>query len=239
MWSEGTITSVECGNHHQCVVGEPSPVWSVGHIMIHITQFTALEKSINEPLEKSINELEEKFCEVVLAIQVDCKCVDIKDIKICLTLIPTVMKQEHVAFLMKHKQDIAHASSVIEIITLLNLYWDWFNYGLLERLVEQFGCNQTKVLMKQFVRDMKAFMDNTKLADFMCIWMGREEVPPGFSNLIVRHGLDPKQITLRQVDDFRKDFCPQYSLHQVVLIFRSVHRGAEVKVMNSLMFNHS
>ena len=136
--------------------------------MIHFTQFTALEKSINEPLEKSINELEEKFLEVVLAIQLDCKCVDIRDIKICLTLIP----QEHKSFLMKHTQDIAHASSVIEIITLLNCYWDCFNYGLLERLVEQFGCNQTKYLMKQFVRDVNVFMENTKLADFMCICRG-------------------------------------------------------------------
>ena len=186
--------------------------------MIHFTQFTALEKSINE--------LEEKFLEVVRVIQVDCEYVDIRDIKTYVTLIPAVMKQEHVAFLMKHKQDIAQASSVIEIITLLNLYWDCFNYGLLEHLVEKCGRNQTKELMKQFVRDMKAFMKETKLADFMRIWRGREEVPPGFSKLIARHGLDPKQTTLRQVDHFRKDFCQHYSLHQMVLIFRSVHPGS-------------
>ena len=163
---------------------------------------------------------------MVQAIQVDCKSLDISDIKIYLTLIPTVMKQDHISFLMKHKQDIAHANSVIEIITLLNLYWDCFNYGLLEHLEVKCGCNQTKQLMEQFVRDVNAFMENTKLADFMGIWKGREEVPPDFNQLVVRHGLDPKQTTLCQVEQFRKDFCQHYSLHQVVLIFRSVRPGS-------------
>ena len=212
MWSEGTNTSVVLGTYHH-------------------DSFTALEKSINE--------LEENFLEVVRVIQVDCEYVDVRRIKTYVTLIPAVMRQEHVAFLMKHKQDINQASSVSEIIMLLNLYWDCFNYGLLEHLVEKCGCNKTKQLMEQFVRDVNAFMDNTKLADFMRICRGREEVPLGFRQLIVRHGLDPKQTTLRQVDHFRKVFCPQYSLHQMVLILRSVHRGAEVKVMNSLTFNHS
>ena len=92
--------------------------------------------------------------------------------------------------------------------------------------MEKYGCNQTKQLMEQFVRDVNAFMENTKLADFMGIWKGREEVPPGFSQLVVRHGLDPKQTTLCQVEQFRKDFCQHYSLHQVVLIFRSVRPGS-------------
>ena len=190
--------------------------------MIYYTQFTVLERSIKE--------LEEKFLKVVRAIQVDCTFLDINDIKIYLTLIPTVMKQDHISFLTKHNQDIAHASSVIEIILLLNLYWDCFNYGLLEHLVDKCGRNQTKQLMEQFAQDVKAFMKETKLADFMCIWKGREEVPPGFSQLVVRHGLDPKQTTLCQVEQFRKDFCQHYSLHQVVLIFRNVHPGS-VKVV--------
>ena len=163
---------------------------------------------------------------MVLAIQVDCETVNIKDIKTYVTLIPALIKNEHIAFLMKHKQDINQASSVNEIITLLNLYWNCFNYCLLEHLVEKCGRNQTKELMKQFVRDMKAFMKETKLADFMRIWKGREEVPPGFSKLIARHGLDPKQTTLLQMDDFRKDFCQHYSLHQVVLIFKSAYFGS-------------
>ena len=177
-------------------------------------------------LVKSIKKLEEKFLEVVQAFVVDCNSLDINKLKICLTLLPTVMRQDHISFLMKHKQCIDHASSVIEIITLLNWYWDWFNYGLLEHLVVKYGCNQTKHLMEQFVRDVNVFMENTKLADFMYIWKGREEVPPGFSQLVVRHGLDPKQTTLCQVEQFRKDFCQHYSLHQVVLIFRSVHPGS-------------
>ncbi|KAL5473065.1 hypothetical protein EMCRGX_G027506 [Ephydatia muelleri] len=199
---------------------------------VHHNQRPTLAEAIscfpspNPVLERSIKELEEKFLKVVRAIQVDCTFLDINDIKIYLTLIPTVMKQDHISFLMKHNQDIARASSVIEIILLLNLYWDCFNYGLLEHLVEKCGCNQTKQLMEQFAQDVKAFMKETKLADFMCIWKGREEVPPGFSQLVVRHGLDPKQTTLCQVEQFRKDFCQHYSLHQVVLIFRSVHPGS-------------
>ena len=186
--------------------------------MISLIQFAALEKSIKE--------LEKKLPHVVQAIQEDCECVDIKKIKINVTLVPAVMKQELKSFLLEHKQAIAQASSVIEIIILLNLYWDCFNYGLLEHLVETYGRQQTKCLMEQFVQDVKAFMKETKLADFMRIWKGRKDVPPGFSELIVRHGLDPDKITLSHLDDFRKEFCPEYSLNQVVLILRSVHSGS-------------
>lgn len=55
---------------------------------------------------------------------------------------------------------------------------------------------------------------------------GREEVPPGFSQLIVHHGLDPEQSTLSDLDDFRKQFCQHCSLCHVVLMFRSVHFGS-------------
>ena len=156
----------------------------------------------------------------------DCGYVKIEDVKLCVTLIPTVIKEEHKSFLKEHNKDIAQASSAIEIITLLNSYWDCFNYGLLEHLVEKCGRNHTKRLMEQFVRDVNSFMENTKLADFMHIWKGRKEVPPGFSELTVRQGLDPNQTTLHQVDQFRKDFCQHYSLHQVVLIFKSVDSGS-------------
>ena len=185
--------------------------------MIHFTLFTALQQSIKE--------LEEKFMEVVRVIEVDCKGVDISDIRRYVTLIPAVMKSEHKAFLKEHHQYIARASSVSEIITLLNLYWDCFNYGLLELLVEKFGCKETKQLMSVFDKAVNRFMDNTTLADLMCLWRGRMEVPHGFIEMITYHELNSKQATLRLVIDFRTKYCQQYSLHQVVLIFRSVHSG--------------
>ena len=175
-------------------------------------------------------QLEKKFLEVVRAIQVDCKSVDINDIKIYVTCIPSVIKQEHISFLKENQPYIAKASCLIDIITFLNLYWDCFNYGILEHLVNNCGCTQTKQLMEQFVRDVKQFLKETKLADFMRISRGRKDVPPGFSQLIVRHEFDPEQKTLSYLDDFRKEFCQNYSLHQMVLIFRSMLSGSVVVV---------
>ena len=177
-------------------------------------------------LEMSIKELESNFLKVVLACQVDCECVDIKTIKTYVTLIPAMMKSEHKLFLKECEPVLAHACCVTEIFIELNSYWDFINYGILDHLVEKCGHNQTKQLMKQFVRDVKAFMENTKLTDFMRIWRGRKEVPPGFSQLIVRHQLNPQLITLSDLDEFRKDFCQQFSLCQVVLMLRSMQFGS-------------
>ena len=156
----------------------------------------------------------------------DCEHLDINLIKTYVTLIPTLMKKEHISFLKEHNQAIAQASCITAIITLLNIYWDCFNYGLLDHLVNLCGCDETKTLMKLFVKEVNTFMKRTILADFMCILRGREEVPPCFSQLIVHHELDPEKTTLHDVDEFRKNLCQQYSLHQVVLIFRSVHSGS-------------
>ena len=177
-------------------------------------------------LEMSIKVLESKFLEVVLAFQVDCECVDIGRIKTFVTLISAMMKSEHKSFLKECEPMLVQANSVIEIFIKLNSYWDFINYGILDHLVEICGRNQTKQLMKQFVRDVNAFMENTKLADFMRIWKGREEVPSGFSKLIMHHQLNPMQITLSDLDEFRKAFCQHYSLCQVVLMLRSMRFGS-------------
>ena len=177
-------------------------------------------------LEMSIKELENKFLEVVIACQEDCEYVDIKKMKTYVTLIPAMMKSEHKSFLKDCEPVLVQANSVIEIFIKLNSYWDFINYGILDHLVEKCGRNQTKQLMESFVRDVKAFMENTKLTDFMRIWKGSKEVTPGFSQLIVHHQLNPMQITLSYLDEFRKDFCQYYSLGDVVLMLRRVQFGS-------------
>lgn len=207
-------------------VCEPSPAWSQGNIILCIVDISFFIAA----LKKSIKELEEIFLKVVKAVLVDCESVDIKDIKTYITLIPVLMKPEHLPFLTVNELAFAQATSVVEIFTKLNLYWDFMNYGILAHLVEKCGCNSTKQLMGQFVCSMEDFMSATKLADFMHVWTGRKAVPQGFTELIVHHGLDPKQTTLQQVENFRKEFCQHFSLYQVVLIFRSVHPGSVTAV---------
>ena len=59
-----------------------------------------------------------------------------KVIKIDLTLLPSAIKDNHVDYIERNIKKLTEAKDLMEIICHLNIYWDSFNYTLLEMMVK-------------------------------------------------------------------------------------------------------
>ena len=55
-----------------------------------------------------------------------------------------IKKSEHMKFLEDKREAIQKASSVSEIFELLRKYWNYTDFALLRRLINEFGNNDTR-----------------------------------------------------------------------------------------------
>ena len=55
------------------------------------------------------------------------------------TLLPNDIKHNHATFISENIKKLNEVADVKELFLLLNLYWDHFNYTLLEVLVNKYG----------------------------------------------------------------------------------------------------
>ena len=56
------------------------------------------------------------------------------------------------------------------IWSILNLYWDFLNYGLLEHVISNFGSEDLKQQMQDYVDELSTFKQTTRLCDFIESW---------------------------------------------------------------------
>ena len=117
---------------------------------------------------------------------------------------------------------------------VLNLYWDYLNYHLLECLVQEYGDKDTKGRMKEYHENVSAFMETTTLQVFWEIEPCLKSVPPpGFTETIVKHEQDiSAESTLKDVEDVRVRLANEIQLSNM-LFFCQRFKKAALKLLGS------
>ena len=87
--------------------------------------------------------------------------------KLCITLatLPVSRRFQHLNFLTKENDRIMNASSVDEVFKILDKYWDYTNYALLQHLVERFGEEALKKQMREYVATLEQFERKTTIQE--------------------------------------------------------------------------
>ena len=85
----------------------------------------------------------------------------VEKLRITLTTLPVSRRFEHLHFLRDHSDQIMKANSVDEIFKILDRYWDYTDYALLEHLVERFGEEALKKEMSEYVAALEQFEKGT------------------------------------------------------------------------------
>ena len=85
----------------------------------------------------------------------------------CTTLskLPISQRFKHLHFLRKQRQRIMQASSVDEIFEILDDFWDYTDYALLQHLVERFGEEPLKKEMREYVAALEQFEKGTTIQE--------------------------------------------------------------------------
>ena len=186
---------------------------------------------LNTPVPGCIRTMEIKFSQLVHKVQdgLAKQNIPLTTLRECITLLPASIKHQHVAFLETKVKAIIQSESIEEIFLQLNLYWDFFNYTLLEHIVTEFGNNDTKAAMAEYVYELVAFRKATKLSTFIAHWPCAGETPPDMSRLVTkikkRMKKDWSNCTLEDVEQFRKTLTQKLLLPSFAVLLRDAEQG--------------
>ena len=114
------------------------------------------------------SQLQDQFVKVVThaKIEFSAKTVEfLAKLQITLITLPLSDKFKHLHFLRKQRDRIMKASSIDEIFKILDDYWDYTDYALLQRLVEEFGESALKKEMSEYVAALEQFEKGTTIQE--------------------------------------------------------------------------
>ena len=158
-------------------------------------------ESLERNIEKEIQELEDEFFIVVTKAEKGLENTDLSLVKQCITQLPVSIKHQHIKFLQGNLSAINKATNVHEIFSILALYWDFLNCGLLNEIVRRLGNYETKQLMDQYMEKLRKFRVKTNLGDFIGKWA--RCCPPHFSEFITELQGEWREHTLEDLENLR------------------------------------
>ena len=122
---------------------------------------------IEEVAEKA-SQLEDQFVEVVTNAQIEFSkkpAPFLDEFRITLTKLPISQRFKHLHFLRAQRRHIMNAGSVDEIFEILDNFWDYTDFALLQHLVKKFGEDALKKEMSDYVEALEQFEKETTILE--------------------------------------------------------------------------
>ena len=145
----------------------------------------------------------------------------------CITYLPVSARVQHRSFVQQKLTTIPPPVTFVTIWAILNLYWDFLNYGLLGHIITTFGSADLKQQMQNYVDELSIFKQKTRLCDFVSSWPCRDDGPPEdrLRKVVVKMNHDWSQCTLQDVESFKKDLIHKFFLPEFDILLQKVERG--------------
>ena len=202
------------------------------HIIIRCKQLNYAISIFIDCLEKSIDDFERRFEDLAYAAQEEVKKgnkVSVEDLYPDLTLLPSNIKPNHASFLKDNIDKLRTASNLQEIFMHLNLYWDYFNYTLLQVIIDEYGSADLKQRMQSYATDIEQFEKETTVAEFIPHCNAKRDHSLNSDEFIKLRSMILKptsEYTLFEVEELRRDFCQEFNLPRFILIFCELTGGS-------------
>ena len=147
-----------------------------------------------------------------------------------ITFLPISIKEEYEYYIDENADRLEELKSTKHIMIHLNKYWNFFDYGLLEFIIEEYGNEQLKHDMQIYASDLKEFRKNTTVRQFMRCWPGRKDIPPRFERMDIALDVDPEVWNLEKLERMRKDMYKQTHLTVFAFIVHKLKEGCIIVV---------
>ena len=135
---------------------------------------------------------------------------------------------EHTVFLREYNKDFNACNNHWELFGLLNLYWSYLAYDLLDQLIESLALENISFesvagVMAVYKKDLQQFRKHTTLELFCQAEPSTldDDPPPGFRKMMVKFDW-PKTVTLEDVEVFRKRYACKYNLKECAMILNTI-----------------
>ncbi len=160
--------------------------------------------------------------------------VSAEDLQFDLTLLPLDIKTNHFSFLKDNIDKLSTTSNLKDIFLHLNLYWDYFNYTLLQVIIDAYGSDDLKQRMQSYATDIEQFWKETTVAEFIphCNAKRNRNINSNefteLRSVIKTNDKPTSEYTLFEVEELRRGFCQEFNLPRFALIFSGLGEGSVV-----------
>lgn len=134
----------------------------------HTTSTDQLDPDKIENVVHEASQLKDLFVKVLIHTKVEFSekpAEFLAKLRITLITLPISDKFKHLRFLREEEDHIMSARSVIEVFKILDNYWDYTDYALLQYLVQEFGESALKKDMSEYVAALEHFEKKTTIQE--------------------------------------------------------------------------
>ena len=173
-------------------------------------------------------QLEKTFDDIILHAQEDMirNKIKIRYLRHSIIRLPGDLKREHEFFVEKVKTELKKAESIEDIFLILDDYWDYLNYSLLEHIVDRhISSDEVKKEMTEYAKEISSFRMKTRLNIFYHVHKRIPKVDEKFRSVVTKQAVSWSTATLEDVEKFRNDLCSELSLQTFSLQLAVVARG--------------
>ena len=148
-----------------------------------------------------------------------------RKLRTTVAVLPTSLKYQHKYFLEQHFSQIARATTVEEIFSILNRYCNFLNCGLLSYIITKFGDEELQKQLCTYTAALQAFRSQTKITDFVKTCVGKQINVPECVSLRTILGSEWEHRTLQDVEEYCKSMAGSSYLADYVLYLEKVASG--------------
>ena len=134
-----------------------------------------------------------------------------RKLRISVAVLPTSLKYQHRFFLEHHSSKIGKATTVEEIFSILNSYWNFLNCNLLAHIINKFGDEELQKQLSSYTTALQSFRLRTRITDFMKAYTGDPTLPQQLVALKMKIGSEWEQCTLEDAEELRRSMATDSS----------------------------
>ena len=178
-------------------------------------------------VEYQVQYFENRFGDLVDKACREVKKIDLHILFSRVTYLPVSVRRQHQSFIEEKLTNIPPPETFAKIWSILNLYWDFLNYGLLEHVINQCGSEDLKQQMQNYILELSVFKQTTRLCDFIESWPCRDDGPPEdrLKKVVVKMNHEWSQCTLQDVESFKKALVHKFFLPEFDMLLQKAERG--------------
>ena len=125
-------------------------------------------------------------------------------------------------FLETHISALFKAADISELFGTMNLHWNYLDPAPLDYLAKKFESEEPKQQMKVYKSDLQQFRIKTPLTLFCQTQKRKRMKPPGEFREMVAEFDWPENVTLEDVEQFRREYASHYNLRDCAMMIAQV-----------------
>ena len=184
-------------------------------------------------LAKKVTGFKKKFRSLVIRANVDLTqkkmpSVSFYHFKVDLTKLPMLGKH---SFLQRKKAKILRAKNFDEVFDVLDPYWNYVDYSLLEDIVKTYCNRKVRKRMQKYKDKLHKFEKATSVNYFTSVAPENHALPSKYSTLTGTLTVDASDCSLYHAREVRESIAEQANLEPYITLLHSLHASSVVMII--------